>query len=343
MRPIDAGPEPRAKVSLADVARRAGTSHSAASRAINGRVGVREPLRQAVLLAAAELGYVPNSSARNLVMRRTGLIALVFAEPSAVLGTTFFSELVASIVTTLDEADYRTVLLLPDDHRRKSLGDVVRPEAFDGALVIGQRSEHGLARRFVQNGVPTVILGRPMDGLDVSFADIANVDAAVVATTHLIAGGSRHPALLAGPQDTSWGVDRVEGFAKAVAEASGPGAEPAIEVCAYAHDGGYEAMRRLLAAAPDLDGLLVSSESFLPGALTALAEAGRRVPADVAVVSFDDGPRLAFASPPITAVRQPLAELGAELARLMLAAVEKPSMRINVNLSASMEVRASSR
>lgn len=330
-------------MSLADVARLAGTSHSAASRAINGRVGVRADIREAVLAAAKELGYTPNRAARNLVMQRTGLVALVFCDPDQLVGTTFFSELLASMVTRLDEADYRTALILPRERRRGQLGDLIGPETYDGALVIGHRARDPMLTGFVKRKLPTVVLGRPLAGPDVSFVDVDNVDAARTATRHLIDVGRRRLLQLAGPEDTTWGVDRVAGFLGEVGAAAAKGVTGNVQQCAFSADGGYAGTRAALQQWPGTDGILVSSETLLPGVTAALAEEGRRMPDDFALVAFDDGPRLAFANPPITAVRQPLADMGHALARCLLDAMENSSIRQQIYLPAALEIRASSR
>lgn len=330
-------------VSLADVARLAGTSHSAASRAINGRVGVRADIREAVLAAAKELGYTPNTAARNLVMQRTGLVALVFCDPDQLVGTTFFSDLLASVVTRLDDADYRTALILPRERRRGQLGDLIGPENYDGALVIGHRAQDPMLNSFLKRKLPTVVLGRPLAGPDVSFVDVDNVAAARTATRHLIDVGRRRLLHLAGPEDTSWGVDRVTGFRSEVDAAAHDGVTGRVQQCAFSAEGGYAATRAALQEWPDPDGVLVSSEALLPGATAALAEAGRTIPDDLALVAFDDGPRLAFANPPITAVRQPLVDMGHALARSLLDAMANSSIRQQIYLPASLEIRASSR
>ncbi len=327
-------------VNMADVAARAGTSPSAVSRALNGRPGVRPDVREAVLRAASELGYSAHPAARNLALGRTGLVSLVIADRDVVVGTTFFSELVASVVTELDSAEYQTVLVLPHELDPRAVDSKLRLERFDGCVVIGHRSSDPILRHALSRDVPVVTLGRPSSN-GLPFVDIDNVASAEETTAHLLSLGRSRIGVLAGPQDTTWGADRVQGYRTAI-ELAGLTFDPtSVEVCPLTSNGGQTGMLRLLERCPDLDLLLISSESHLPGALAALAASGRRVPDDIAVATFDDGSAAQLASPPITSVRQPLNELGHELGRLILETIQGRRHVSAVTMAATLVVRES--
>src|SRR5690606_8426099 len=108
-----------------------------------------------------------------------------------------------------------------------------------------------------------------------------------------------------------------------------------------ARAGGGAATRRLLERHPDLDGLFVASDLMALGALDALRAAGRRVPDDVAVVGFDDTELARSADPPLTTVRQPLEQLGAAMAQLLLDQLERGAPPAGVVLDTDLVVRAS--
>lgn len=327
-------------ITLSEVARRAGTSAAAASRALNGRPGVRKSIREAVLATAADLGYTPHPAARNLAMRRTGLIALVVSNQELVARTTLFSEFVSNVVTALDTAQYQAVLLLPTTERRRAALDI-RAERFDGAVVVGHHSRDGLLRHLAEHRLPTVSLGRPMGRWPHSYVDVDNVGGAYAAMDHLYASGRRRIGILAGPRSTSWGLDRRTGSRRA-AEDHRAADDDLFEECAFSRGVGYDETVRLLRRCPDIDGLFVSAEAFLPGALAGLKEHGRRIPDDVGVVVFDDGPDQEFADPPITSVRQPHTKLGRELARVLVELISAPEIDQQLTLSTSLTVRRSS-
>ena len=189
----------------------------------------------------------------------------------------------------------------------------------DGALVLSARADDPLLTRLAVAGVPCVTAGRPTVGLDVGWVDADNRGGAEAAVGHLLATGRSVVATVAGPAAMAPGVDRRDGWARALRTAGHP-VDPALAAEGdFTRDGGERATRALLARRPDVDGLFVASDLMALGALDALRAAGRRVPDDVAVVGFDDSELARSADPPLTTVRQPIEQLGAEMARLLLA------------------------
>jgi DNA-binding LacI/PurR family transcriptional regulator len=116
--------------------------------------------------------------------------------------------------------------------------------------------------------------------------------------------------------------DRRAGYRDARTDA-GLAPDPTLERSAdFTQDGGIEAMRRLLAARPDIDAVFAASDLMAAGAMSVLEAAGRRIPQDVAIVGYDDSPVAATARPPLTSVRQPIEEMGREMVRLLLELVD---------------------
>jgi DNA-binding LacI/PurR family transcriptional regulator len=325
-------------ITLSEVARRAGTSAAAASRALNGRPGVRKSIREAALAAAADLSYAPHPAARNLAMRRTGLIALVVSNQELAAHTTLFSEFVSNVVAGLDNAQYQAVLLLPATEKRRATLDI-RAERFDGAIVVGHHSRDGLLRHLAEHRLPTITFGRPMGRWPRSYVDVDNAGGAYAAMDHLFASGRRRIGVLGGPRNTSWGLDRLTGSRRAVEDHHAAGL---FEECALSRGAGYEETLRLLRRRPGIDGLFVSAEAFLPGALAGLKQHGHAVPDDVGVVVFDDGPDQEFADPSTTSVRQPYPKLGRELARIIVELIDSPDLDQQLTLGTSLSVRRSS-
>jgi DNA-binding LacI/PurR family transcriptional regulator len=118
------------------------------------------------------------------------------------------------------------------------------------------------------------------------------------------------------------GVDRLAGYREALADA-GIAPDPTLETTGdFTQEGGTAAMELLLAARPDIDAVFAASDLMASGAMSALEAAGRRIPQDVAVVGFDDSPIATSVRPRLTSVRQPIEEMGHEMARLVVDAVE---------------------
>ncbi|WP_018789226.1 LacI family DNA-binding transcriptional regulator [Micromonospora sp. CNB394] len=303
---------------LEAVARLAGVSRATVSRVVNGSTTVAEPIRQAVRRAVEELGYVPNLAARSLVTQRTDSVALVLPEAA----TRVFSDdqvfpgIIRGAAQELEAADKQLVLMLagsPAGHERVERYTTGRH--VDGVLFASLHGEDPLPGRLARLGIPVVCSGRPLDGADVPYVDVDHEGGVSTAVQHLIAGGRRRIATIAGPQDMVAGIERLIGYRSAITEAGLP------ELVAYGdftRESGTAVMRELLAADPDLDAVFAASDLMAHAALRTLREAGRRVPEDVAVIGFDDIETAAYTEPPLTTVRQPIVELGRSMTRQLL-------------------------
>lgn len=150
-----------------------------------------------------------------------------------------------------------------------------------------------------------------------SFVDVDNTGGARLATEHLLGTGRRVVATITGPQDMGAGVLRLEGYREAI-EKAGHVVDPALIAYGdFSEQSGVDAMRRLLAAHPDIDAVFAASDSMALGAMRVLREAGRRVPIDVGVVGFDDSVLARQTDPALTSVHQPVEEMGRAMAQLL--------------------------
>lgn len=314
---------------LEAVAARAGVSRATVSRVVNGGTGVREPLRERVHRAVAELGYVPNQAARTLVTRRTGAVAVVIAEPeSRVFADPFFARQLRGISGTLAAADTQLVLLyVADREDYPRIGRFLAGGHVDGALMFSLHRDDPLPGMAAEAGLPVVYGGRPgwpgaaaEQGL--LYVDTDNRAGAELAVRHLLDRGRRRIGHIAGPLDQTSAVDRLAGYRAALGAHGGPydaGDGPGLVAEGdFTPAGGERAMAELLARAPDLDAVFAGSDLMATGALRTLRAHGRRVPADVAVVGYDDLDPATWTEPPLTTVHQDVEGMGRLMARLLL-------------------------
>ncbi|WP_350348070.1 LacI family DNA-binding transcriptional regulator [Agromyces sp. G08B096] len=324
------------------VAARAGVSRATVSRVVNGSPKVSPDVAEAVQRAIADLNYVPNRAARSLASRRTQAVALVVPESAArVFDDPFFASIVQGVALALASTEYTLTMMIesevdPDKTRRYLLGGNV-----DGALVVSHHTgDHSFAQ--LSRSLPLVFGGRPLDPAESSgyTVDVDNEHGAKTAAAHLVERGRRRIATIAGPQDMPPGVDRLHGFQSALTDASLPA--DLVDFGDFTAASGAAATRRLLEREPRLDAVFAANDQMAMGALSALAEAGRTVPDDVAVVGFDDDRYAATAVPPLTTVRQPSTEMGAEMARKLVRLVEGHEVEPETILTTELVVRASS-
>jgi DNA-binding LacI/PurR family transcriptional regulator len=139
------------------------------------------------------------------------------------------------------------------------------------------------------------------------------------------------------------GIDRLAGYRDALTEAGIALDEGLVATADFTQEGGAAAMERLLKARPAIDAVFAASDLMAAGALSVLDAAGRRVPADVALVGYDDSPIALSVRPQLTSVRQPIEEMGVEMARLLIAALDEAQpVQRRVILATELIRRASS-
>ena len=332
----------QSRPTLEAVAARAGVGRGTVSRVVNGSPKVSPEAREAVLRAIDELGYVPNRAARTLVTRRTDTVALFVSESEErVFGEPYFAGIIRGISAGLAGTGLQLLLAIAqsaDDHAR--FERYLTGQHVDGVLLISLHGGDPLPRHLEESGVPTVLGGAPVGVDPVSCVDADNRGGARKAVEHLIGLGRRRIAMIGGPQDMRVGVHRLGGYRDVLAEAGLP---EQVTMGDFSEESGERAMRELLARSPDLDAVFAASDPMAVGAMRVLKEHGRRIPADVALVGFDDSATARHTDPPLTSVHQPLEAMGREMARLLVARIRGDSVEDSmVILDTHLVTRASS-
>lgn len=308
---------------LDEVAELAGVSRATASRAINGGNRVSPRAQTAVEEAVRSLGYSPNPAARSLVTRRTDSVALVVPEPDErVFADPFFGHTLRNVNRVLDTRDLQLVLLLARPREEGRLLRYLRHGHIDGALVVSHHRNDHFADHLADMELPCAFIGRPWTAADrVAYVDTDNLAGGRLATQHLIDRGRRRIATIAGPSDMAAGADRLAGWHLALRAAGLP--DDAVEHGDFTLTGGAAAARALLDRHPDVDGLVVASDLMAAGALRVLTERGRAVPADVAVVGYDDLDVADGAEPALTTIRNPVGQMAEHATRLLLEQLDR--------------------
>lgn len=330
---------------LEDVARIAGVSRATVSRVINGIRNVDPAIQEMVRQAISTTGYVPNRAARSLVTRRTGTVALVLSgadpSPSPILADPFFGRVVTGIVSFLRPRGIHPVLMFAEsaDGRAQVVAYLRQGEA-DGALLVSTHAADPLPVELVQAGVPAVLFARPARPVPISYVDVDHRAGAALAAGRLVELGRRRVATICGPLDVPAAQARLTGFQDAMAR-YGHAFVPYSEG-GFTYDSGEQAMERLLAEQPDLDGVFVANDLMAQGALHALRHHGRSVPGDVAVIGFDDSSAATACRPLLTTIRHPVEDMAAEMGRLLLEHVDEPGRApTSVIFEPSLILRAS--
>jgi DNA-binding LacI/PurR family transcriptional regulator len=344
-------PRGAGRPTLDEVAALAGVGRGTVSRVVNGSPQVSPTARAAVERAIVKLGYVPNRAARALVTRRTDSVALVMSESEErVFGEPFFAGIVRGVSSTLLETPLQLWLAMAQSPaERERVENHLTSQHVDGVLLLSLHDDDPLPTVLAERELPTVLGGRPARMVppdprsrpngksQVWFVDVDNAGGARQAVAHLAASGRRRIATIAGPQDMAVGVLRLAGYREACLDAGLATDENMIAYGDFSEPSGVASMRQLLSRRPDLDAVFVASDLMAAGALRVLREAGRRVPADVAVVGFEDSAIARQTDPPLTTVHQPVEEMGREMARLLVSRIrgdeqERPYALLSTHL-----------
>jgi DNA-binding LacI/PurR family transcriptional regulator len=328
---------------IEDVARRAGVSRSTVSRVINREPRVRAEVVERVREVIAELDYVPNQAARELVTHRTGAVAVVADQPDGRLFLDpYFDCLLRGVRRELAGRGSQAVLLFldgPDDLPR--VADYLGGGHVDGAVLFSLHPGDRLHEMIGRLGLPAVFGGRPLlragdTEPTYAYVDGDNRGGARQAVEYLVSHGRRRIAAITGPYDQEQSAaERLAGYRDVLPDA----APELVERADYTRQGGADAMAVLLDRCPDLDAVFVASDLMASGALEALRARGRRVPGDVAVVGFDDLADIAESTdPPLTTVHQDVEEMGRLMVRLLFERTARPA---SVVVPTRLVVRAS--
>lgn len=328
---------------MAEVARRAGVSLSTVSRALAGSSLISEETRRLVRETAASLNYsidAAGSSLRTGLTRTVGVVIPLAHAAKQSLSDPFFLEILGAIADELSASGYSMLLSKVTQNPADWITSMTRGRRADGVIVIGQSLHHEALNALASADVPMVVWGMQMKDQRYITVGSDNVAGGELATSHLISQGCSGIVFLGDPAAPEVAA-RLEGYARAL-RAAGIQRRPQLEVpVRFGSDTAYHAVASLIDADVPFDGVVACSDVFAMSAMRALIERGRKVPADVAIVGFDDIPFAAFTSPPLTTIRQNC-HAGARLLveKLMRAIRHEPNE--SVVIPTELVVRASS-
>ncbi len=331
--------DPTMATTIKDVARAAGVSVATVSRALNGAGNVTAETRQRVQASAHSLRFTPSSAARSLITRRTHTVGALLPD----LFGEYFSELIRGI--DLKARARGLHLLVSSSHGDASeAASALRAMhgRVDGLLVMSPHIDTAALAANLPHGLPVVLINTrlPEEGLH-SFA-VDNHGGAYAMARHLLARCAGPLAFIAGPDNNYEAQERLRGYRSALA-ALRPGAAELVLAGDFSEESGWRAGSEIATLALRPGAVFCSNDMMAIGCLAALAEAGLRVPQDIALAGFDDIPIARYLTPPLTTVRVRIAELGSLALDRLASAIETPgrSAAQHQTLRAELVVRQS--
>jgi DNA-binding LacI/PurR family transcriptional regulator len=303
---------------LADVAKKVGFSEATVSRVLNGKPGVSDSTREAVLAALDVLGYERPTQLRGERARLIGLVLPELQNPifpalAEVIGGALAQRGFTPVLCTLtagglSEADYVSMLL------DQQVSGVV----FAGGYYAEQGAPHDHYKLLHERGIPVVLINAAIEHLEFPCVATDDMTAAQQAFAHLASLGHQRIGLVVGPDDHVPSQRKLASFSS-LASSAGFTMAP-VEHTMFSLEGGRAATTRLLRHR--VTGVICGSDVLALGAVLAARRAGLRVPEDVSVVGYDDSTFMNCTDPPLTTVRQPVESMGRAAVALLVNQVE---------------------
>ena len=320
------------KISIKDIAKAAGVSHSTVSRALSDSPLVKAETKARIQHLAREMGYSPDARARSLVTGRThtvGMVVTTIADP-------FVAEVVQGIEGTAHDHGYTVILSSSNSEPEREIAavEMLRAKRVDGVIVTSSRIGALYLEHVERIGVPVVLINNhnEQSGHYTYTVTVDNRHGSFLATSYHIQLGHRRIAYITGPANHSSDTDRLAGYQQALEEHN-IAFDPALIMPGNGRpDGGMRALHMLIEMSQPPSAVFCYNDMTAIGLLRAAREAGISVPGDLAVVGFDDIPFALYVYPPLTTITQPKVEMGRlamEMLLTLMTADDPASMELS--------------
>jgi len=331
--------EPSSRVTIRDVAARAGVSVATVSKVINNRYGVASDTTARVQAVIDELGYEASLVAQSLRNHRTNVIGILVADLEP-----FSTELLKGAADAIRYSGFELVIYSAGGHARDRVGwerrylSRLSGTLIDGAVLVTPTVVD------VNYGAPIVAIDphTGQSGLPTVVSD--NLRGAQLATGHLLSLGHRRIAMLTGRPDLESAQLRERGYREALRAAGVSVDESLIRLGAYDSEVSLEQARLLLTAPDPPTAVFAANDMSAIATIEVATELGLRVPADLSVVGFDNIPESTLCAPPLTTVEQPIRKMGERSIELLLSLIRGEKLQAtHITLATNLVIRQSTR
>lgn len=307
---------------IRQVAEMAGVSIATVSRVFAGSDLVSHELVERVQEAARTLNYQPNRIARNLRTQKTHTAAVVVSD----IENPFFTSVIRGAERVLRNAGYTLLLANSDENEQIELEHLLnlRAEGVAGVILAPTHEDAKRYEQFLQAEMVIVAIDRCPRNLKIDRVTVNNIEGAQTAVRHLVEQGHTKIGFINGLPKISTAYERLQGFEQAMKVHDLPVNPQWVQQGNFRREQGFKAMMNILSLEDHPTAVISANNLMTLGALQAIYECKLRIPADIAIVGFDDMPWANSLNPPLTTIAQPTPELGAVAAQLMLDRISDP-------------------
>jgi LacI family transcriptional regulator len=302
---------------MKDIAEDLQVSLMTVSKALRGHTDISEETRERIIRRARELKYQPNWAARSLVTRQTFIVGLVIPD----LMHSFFAEVANGLNKELSPVGYQVVVVNSDENpdTERAQIEVLLARSVDGLVVASAQRDWRRSTPHLLKGhdTPYVLIDRMPSGVNVNYVGTRDEDLGIMATEHLMEQGCVRLAHIRGPENPN-GVRRLEGFERALQKNGRKRSDHYVVRGGSHDDGGYRAMKELLAMKRPPDGVFCYNDPLAAGAIKAVLESGRRIPEDVAIIGAGNVHYSDLLRVPLSTIDQSASEIGEKAAKILV-------------------------
>jgi LacI family transcriptional regulator len=312
-------------VTIYDVAREAGVSMATVSRVVNNNPNVKPQTRKKVFEAIDRLGYRPNAVARGLASKKTTTVGVVIPD----ISNSIFAEVARGIEDIANMYHYNIILCNADKKKDKEIRviNTLLEKQVDGLVFMGGAVTDEHIQAFKTANVPIVLCATTDENGQIPSVDIDHEAAAYDAVQALIHQGHKRIAMISGTlQDPANGYARFQGYKRALETAGIPYEEELVRIGNYRYESGAEAMKYFLELPSQPTAVFAATDEMAIGAIHCIQDSGLKVPANISVISVDSSRMASMVRPQLTAVAQPMYDIGAVSMRLLTKLMKKETV-----------------
>jgi LacI family transcriptional regulator len=328
------------KVTIIEVAEKAGVSFGTVSRVVNNDIHVKKETRERVLKVMDRLGYVANRQARSLAGGKSNIIGVLVPD----LGTGYIEEIIRGIDAELSLSDLDLILYTTHRTASKEANYVANlaKGMVDGLLLVLPRSPADYIGTLTGRNFPFVLIDHQGTGRNCPAVGATNWQGAYRATEYLIKLGHSRIGFITGSMDLGCSMERLEGYLSALRTHHASDAPELIYEGTFFQPDGYAGASALLDLPNPPSAIFASNDIMALGVMDAVRSRGLRIPDDVSIVGFDDIPQSAVVRPALTTVNQPLEKMGRVATQMLLDLLRQPDKEVSrIELPTELVIRDS--
>ena len=323
---------------IKDIAKKAGVSVATVSRVINNKSDVSPSMREKIKNIMDELGYIPNSMAKNLSHRKSKLIAVILPT----LNNSFFSELLTEIEKEANKYGYNTMHVISSDERKKVEYHLnsIRSNFVSGVIINSLHVIEKDLEMLERSGIKVLTIDRSFYNHKFSSVNVDNKRGGYLAAEHLIQKGCRNIIIISGSSEDCVLNDRLGGFKEFISLNNYE-----VNLTIYNSDltsnGGFKTFNSLLSKKVNFDGVFCLNDAMALGVIRSCTDFGVNLPGDALIMGYDNSYMNHFSVPRLSSIDQRVSQFGEKSVRTVIELINSESDNRKVTIEPKLVERES--